>query len=123
MNTRSLSSIVGLSEGHEESKPVVGASLSQKSSTRDPMRLEVLAFKALPAKSSEASEGNGSAGRSERQVITDVCDAILQAVSKENKNAEGSLIREESIVSLEEAQKSTGLLEQWGHSLKRLVWG
>lgn len=32
------------------------------------------------------------------------------------------LIRRENIISLEEAKKSTGLLEQLGHTIKKLVW-
>ncbi|KAI0402544.1 SacI homology domain-containing protein [Xylaria palmicola] len=35
---------------------------------------------------------------------------------------EGGLIRREDIISLEEARKSTGLFEQLGHTIKKLVW-
>jgi len=31
-------------------------------------------------------------------------------------------VEDGAIISLEEARKSTGLIEQWGHSLKKMVW-
>jgi hypothetical protein len=33
-----------------------------------------------------------------------------------------SIIEQGEIVSLEEAKRSTGLLEQLGHTIKRMVW-
>ncbi|KAI1446261.1 SacI homology domain-containing protein [Annulohypoxylon stygium] len=33
-----------------------------------------------------------------------------------------SIIEKGDIISLAEAKKSTGILEQWGHSIKKLVW-
>ncbi|KAI1107174.1 SacI homology domain-containing protein [Jackrogersella minutella] len=33
-----------------------------------------------------------------------------------------SIIEKGDIISLTEAKKSTGILEQWGHSIKKLVW-
>ncbi|KAI3326715.1 Syja_N domain-containing protein [Xylariaceae sp. AK1471] len=32
------------------------------------------------------------------------------------------LIQKDDIISLEEAKKTTGLFEQWGHTIKKLVW-
>lgn len=41
----------------------------------------------------------------------------------EERKSEGSgLIQRGAIISLEEAKKSTGLFEQWGHTIKKLVW-
>lgn len=37
-------------------------------------------------------------------------------------SSSNSIIERGDIVSLAEARKSTGLLEQWGHSIKKLVW-
>jgi len=38
------------------------------------------------------------------------------------KKGRGGLIEREDIISLEEAKKATGLLEQLGHTIKKLVW-
>ncbi|KAI0433559.1 SacI homology domain-containing protein [Xylaria sp. FL1042] len=38
------------------------------------------------------------------------------------KKEEGSLIRKEDIISLDEAKRTTGLFEQLGHAIKKLVW-
>ena len=123
VNTRSLSSVVSLSEVHDGSQPGDGPSLLQRSSKGGRTRIQVIAFKALPCASSESDEKDGSAGRSERQVITDICDSLLRAIRTVGLDENRILVSEEKIVSLEEAQKSTGLIEQWSHSLKRLVWG
>lgn len=106
VNTRSLSSVVSLSEVHDERA-----------------QIQIIAFKALPSASSETSEKDRSVGRSERQVITDICDLLLRSIRTAGLDEKRILVSEEKIVSLEEAQKGTGLVEQWGHSLKRLVWG
>ncbi len=37
-------------------------------------------------------------------------------------NRRGSMIEEKDVISLAEAKRSTGLLEVWGHELKKLVW-
>ena len=100
--------------------------------------LKILAFKALPAKSSFASVSrDGSEGHdmnSERDKVRSVCDEIRRAVGgdalggKRIVTSEGlikettGLVEEGDIISLAEARKSTGFLEQWGHSLKKLVW-
>ncbi|KAI0538809.1 SacI homology domain-containing protein [Xylaria digitata] len=41
---------------------------------------------------------------------------------RDGKMGESSLIRRDDIISLEEAKKSTGLFEQLGHTIKKLVW-
>ena len=123
VNTRSLSSVVSLSEVHDGSQPGDGAPSLQRSSKGGRTQIQIIAFKALPSASSENWEKDGSARRSERQVITDICDSLLRAIRTAGLDEHCVLVSEEKIVSLEEAQKSTGLIEQWGHSLKRLVWG
>ncbi|KAF2969554.1 hypothetical protein GQX73_g3979 [Xylaria multiplex] len=41
---------------------------------------------------------------------------------RDGKMGESGLIRRDDIISLEEAKKSTGLFEQLGHTIKKLVW-
>ncbi|OCK85031.1 hypothetical protein K432DRAFT_400592 [Lepidopterella palustris CBS 459.81] len=102
-----------------------------------------LAFKALPPKSSFV-EGTGEGAEmplSETEVVKMVCEEIVRVANKARKveSVDGSvegvsegdgnvrgekdlMIEEKDIISLADAKKSTGYLEQIGYSLKKLVW-
>ena len=99
--------------------------------------IKTLAFKALPANSSFASVNrDGSEGQdlTEKQMVQTVCEEIAKAVGGDALGGKrvvtceglvretGGIVKEGDIISLAEARKSTGLLEQLGHSLKKLVW-
>ncbi|MCJ1402963.1 hypothetical protein MMC11_006185 [Xylographa trunciseda] len=101
------------------------------------IELKVLAFKALPADSSFASMNrDGSEGQdlTEKQMVRTVCEEIAKAIGGDALGGKrvvtpeglvtetGGIVEEGDIISLAEARKSTGLLEQLGHSLKKLVW-
>ncbi|MCJ1419814.1 hypothetical protein MMC32_006170 [Xylographa parallela] len=101
------------------------------------IEFKTLAFKALPADSSFASVNrDGSEGHdlTEKQMVKTVCEEIAKAMGgdalggKRVVTREGlvketrGIVEEGDIISLAEARKSTGLLEQLGHSLKKLVW-
>ncbi|KAI9814252.1 MAG: hypothetical protein M1827_003418 [Pycnora praestabilis] len=108
--------------------------------TTTPTMTRVLAFKALPAKSSLANvEGAETNIVSERELVKSICEEIERAVTAgeavdkrattsetipESKGEGGGkrMVEEKDIMSLSEAKKSTGLLEQLGYSLKKLVW-
>ena len=100
---------------------------SGKASDED---LKFLAFKALPAKSSLASVNGEDGGStvSEKQLVTNICDNVRRAaygeiaVGGSDTGLSRDFVEEREIVNLKEARKSTGYLEQWGHSLKKLVW-
>ncbi|MCJ1284814.1 hypothetical protein MMC26_004151 [Xylographa opegraphella] len=96
-----------------------------------------LAFKALPADSSFASmnrDGSERQDLSEKKMVETICEEIAKAiggdalagrrvVTREGLVRETSgIVEEGNIISLAEARKSTGLFEQLGHSLKKLVW-
>ncbi|KAI4193495.1 MAG: hypothetical protein LQ348_002857 [Seirophora lacunosa] len=90
---------------------------------------KILAFKALPARSSFATIKAGTGGTiSEKQLVSDICDNIRRAAYGEEGTAgsdtglRGGFVENREIVSLKEARRSTGYLEQWGHELKKLVW-
>ncbi|KAL8761856.1 MAG: hypothetical protein Q9184_002059 [Pyrenodesmia sp. 2 TL-2023] len=90
--------------------------------------LKLLAFKALPARSSLASakDYDKSMNVSEKQLVSNVCDNIRRTAYGEENGSDtglsGGFVKEKEIVSLKEARKSTGYLEQWSHELKKLVW-
>ncbi|KAF2138109.1 uncharacterized protein K452DRAFT_321464 [Aplosporella prunicola CBS 121167] len=107
-----------------------------------------LAFKALPPKSSFATASGPDDGEqpseppSERELVSMICADVQRAaaevrgqkkgiqkkrasVSEGGEDAEADplvAIEEREIISLAEAKKSTGYLEQIGYSLKKLVW-
>ncbi|KAG9252074.1 SacI domain protein [Emericellopsis atlantica] len=62
----------------------------------------------------------------ELQQITTIANEIGRLTQESRLYKRGEehqeLIQKEDIISLEEAKKNTGLLEQLGHSIKRLVW-
>ena len=59
----------------------------------------------------------------EKQLISNVSDEIKRAVLRETSDQATYFVEDEDIVSLKDAQKHTGLVERWGYSLKRMVWG
>ena len=85
----------------------------------------VLAFKALSTRSAVTAEGNDNRP-SEREQVRGICAEIermillgqISEVGTEKKR----VLEEGDVISLEEARKSTGLLEQLGHSFKKLIW-
>ncbi|OJD30859.1 uncharacterized protein BKCO1_5500035 [Diplodia corticola] len=107
-----------------------------------------LAFKALPPKSSFATtSGSNDADAeppSERELVGMICEEIKRAKVQRLKtvqetgggrgrdaggkgkdatrDGEDLQIEDRDVVSLAEAKKSTGYLEQIGYSLKKLVW-
>ena len=119
VNTRSLSSAVG-ADGNEASG--LDDTAGKGTTREDASTLKILAFKALPARDSFASmEGHETHAMSEKELVNNVCDEIQRAALGDHSGATG-FIEEKDIISLQEARKSTGLLEQWGHSIKKLVW-
>lgn len=119
VNTRSLSSAVDLNDAKDTDGEVVP---SQGSLIDEMSSLKILAFKALPARSSLAGiEGDEERRMSEKAVVTAICDEVQRAAHGSHSAVSG-FVEDEDIISLQAAKKNTGLLEQWGHTLKRMVW-
>lgn len=128
-NTRTLSSLGDKRKTHRTtpgagsgSGPFAGF-FSGLSQTASPPPRKI-ALKAPYARSSLARDGD-EPRQTEEQVVHSICSEIERLVG----NAQGKagdetwgIIEEEEIISLDEAKKSTGILEQLGHSLKRMVW-
>lgn len=87
-----------------------------------------LAFKALPPRSSVPGEGEKA--DNEVEVVKEVCEEVVRVAKRAKKAAPDAeseddrvlQIEEKDIISLADAKKSTGYLEQIGYSLKKLVW-
>ena len=132
VNTRALSSAVD--EQRSTEKPALstdcnleGKAGHHSSDSNSPQK--ILAFKALPARSSQANLEGGQEGTilGETELVQNICEEIRRAAfagdaMSDQASDKASFIEERDIISLDQAKKSTGLLEQWGHSLKKLVW-
>lgn len=117
-------------------------SQSTSKSTSTSSGMKILAFKALPARSSQARLADTSGLESppvvsEMDLVRSICEDIERAclagghrvggegedgLEKEGRGKGRGMIEEKEIISLAEARRSTGLLEVWGHELKKLVW-
>ncbi|KAF5003372.1 hypothetical protein FDECE_10078 [Fusarium decemcellulare] len=130
-NTRTFSSrgeISGKENPAGERDASIPASLANlltgKTSTSSSTRR--LVFKATYVDSSAAVLGDDGPQQTETQRVSTICaeierlalDLHLERPGEERK----SLVETGNIISLEEAKKNTGLLDQLGHSLKKMVW-
>jgi hypothetical protein len=99
-----------------------------------------LAFKVLPARSSVPSTDSPATAETEVEVVKSICDEIVRVTNKENvtkwnvpDTAQEGLdyggqkreleVEEKDIISLADAKRTTGYMEQFEYSLKKLVWG
>ncbi|KAL8733152.1 MAG: hypothetical protein Q9166_002344 [cf. Caloplaca sp. 2 TL-2023] len=101
-----------------------------KTSGSSKQNLKFLAFKALPARSSFANvggQGSDNGTVSEKDLVNGICEDVRRAAYGEEGGGSDTgfgrdFVEEKEIISLKEARRSTGYLEQWGHELKKLVW-
>ncbi|KAF4967136.1 hypothetical protein FSARC_5256 [Fusarium sarcochroum] len=100
--------------------------LTSKSSSSTSPSVRRLVFKATNVDSSVAVLGDDGPKQTETQQVSTICGDIERlALERQMEPGEArpeSLIETGDIISLEEAKKNTGLLEQLGHSLKKMVW-
>ncbi|ETS82130.1 hypothetical protein PFICI_07132 [Pestalotiopsis fici W106-1] len=111
--------------------PIFGSSSPTKSGKPSQAQKRI-ALKALYAQSSENDAGvarRGSRVLSEQEQIEVLASEIerqvfiAQPLNDTQGNAEKkSIVERQDIISLAEARKNTGLLETWGHAVKKLVW-
>lgn len=137
-NTRSLTS--DLEKGDKKNQEI-------KNDKMKSFGDKILAFKALPLKNSfvgTQSQGSDKEPPSELELTKVICEQIVRVVNATKKQhgfaqQEGSqpndlsevngsqqnqilTVKEKDIISISDAKKSTGYLEQLGYSLKKLVW-
>jgi len=86
---------------------------------------KVLAWKALPSRSA-VSAGDDETRLSEIDNVKAICNEIDRSVQRwkviEAGTPRTSVVESGEIISLADARRSTGIFEQLGHSLKKLVW-
>ena len=126
-NTRTFSSRNDLAspqpEENNTSRPL--SLVGMFSGGPKPPVTKLLAFK-IPYTDSSAAVVASSPRQTEMQQVTEICAeierlALEQRLFPENEQRP-SLVEKADIISLEEAKRNTGLLEQLGHSIRRLVW-
>ncbi|RMZ68543.1 Phosphatidylinositide phosphatase SAC2 [Pyrenophora seminiperda CCB06] len=91
-----------------------------------------LAFKALPPRTSVVPSSPGETPENEVEVVKAVCEEIVRVANNRARKGGGGggvdvdrvlEVKEKDIISLADAKKTTGYLEQFEYSLKKLVWG
>jgi hypothetical protein len=79
---------------------------------------QILALKALPARSAAAAEG-AEQKLSEEELVQAIAEEIARVAAE---CGGGVQVVKGNVISLAEAKRSTGLLEQLAWSVKKLVW-
>lgn len=132
-NTRTLSSRDDLAPPDEESakddRPLSLVGLFGGTGITGPKEPPTckLAFKAPYVDSSTVVIGGGAQKQTEEQQVSTICAEVERLVlerrlSRRTGEEAESIIERKDIISLDEARRNTGLLEQLGHSIKKLVW-
>jgi hypothetical protein len=126
VNTRSMSTAPsGEASDLLQGESVTPLFLSGFISGKPTNNTRILAFKALPARSAVA-EKQDVPTMSEIEQVKHICAEIermtLAEQAKGTTLEKNYIVESADIISLAEARRSTGLLEQLGHSLKKLVW-
>ena len=131
VNTRALSSQVR--PARDEADLLEGTSITSPSARGLPGRLgrpaappnRILAWKALPSKSAMSGENDGP-HLSELETTKSICSEIEKMVLHrkvvETGGDKPSIVQTGDIISLSDARRSTGLFEQLGYGLKRMIW-
>lgn len=144
-NTRSLTSAAGSAPSDKQESdteegsarppssgilaPIFGSSTPSKSANQ-PLAQKKIALKALYSQSSDSDAVASSRGGrvlSEQEQIDLIVSGIERQIliAQPLQQGEGerkTIVEKEDIISLAEAKKNTGLLETWGHAVKKLVW-
>ncbi|ODA83724.1 hypothetical protein RJ55_02239 [Drechmeria coniospora] len=126
-NTRTLSTLGSIapnrSSGNRNGANLPVGFTSFFSSKPKSGALRKLAFKAPYADSSSTTSSKPSQ-QTELQQVEMICTEIGRLASNLQQDEEYAkkIIEKGDIISLQEAKRNTGLLEQLGHSIKKLVW-
>jgi hypothetical protein len=122
VNTRSLQNVVSnehLPQGVDGGTGLMSWVASRTSGPID-NNARTIALKVIPAETGLPKPKDTPLAIAER-----ICDDIRRAVTGSTENGEQTgqeLVKRGDIISLMEAKKRTGYLEQLGHSIKKLVW-
>lgn len=122
VNTRSLQNVVSneqVPHGVDGGTGIMSWVASRTSGHAD-NNSRTMALKVIPAENGLVQGSDTPLAVAER-----ICDDIRRAVTGSTEHGEQmglELVAKGDIISLAEAKKRTGYLEQLGHSIKKLVW-
>lgn len=129
VNTRSMSSLQSRNETDSKDPahgyPTSGlTSFLNKPASMTDTPPRVLAMKALPSKSAvlDTTEGHLSEIELVQTICSEIERMILHGQVVESGTERRGIVESGDIISLADAKRSTGILEQLGHSIKKLVW-
>jgi hypothetical protein len=119
VNTRSLQNSIDedtttQKAGKEESSSGIGSWLGSRSQTSS----QTMALKLISNDSGQQAD-TGKANKSLLGSAQQICEEIQRAISGDK---DLKMVEKTDIISLEEARKRVGYLEQLSHSIKKLVW-
>ena len=123
-NTRSLQNYVEVSESGQENRIDGGTGVLSWLAPRAPITSQVLALKVI-AQTSDRGSIISTKSNTPLGIAQNISEEIVRAMGgARNEASSGAkdLVEEGDIISLLEAKKRTGYLEQLGHSIKKLVW-
>jgi hypothetical protein len=123
--TRSLQNYVPPKADDPESRIDGGTGVLSWLSPASAPTTRKLAMKVIPAATTDADLGPGNQAKAAIVVAEDVADSIRRAITgnTEPGGQQGpDLVEQADVISLEEAKKRTGYLEQLGHTIKKMVW-
>ncbi|KAI9766931.1 MAG: hypothetical protein M1840_006228 [Geoglossum simile] len=132
VNTRSLKS-TPLRTGEPANPPTANPAITPETLPTKSPPTRILAFKAIPNTALAPDSHSPQPTIPELDLIRSICDKIHRAAAAgdhiaptldniENKQGGSVMVHEQPIISLDEAKRSTGLLEHIRYSLKKLVW-
>lgn len=119
-NTRSLQSKVTSRTDEPDNRIDGGTGVLSWLNPTSPPSTRKMAMKVIPSMS-DSEAPNQNRGEAPLSMAENVAHEIRRAITGNSEQGE-DLVEQEAIISLEEAKKRTGYLEQLGHSIKKFVW-
>ncbi|EHY54367.1 hypothetical protein HRR83_008050 [Exophiala dermatitidis] len=134
-NTRSLQNYVAPGDSNDTANRIDGGTgILSWLSPNSPPSSRTLALKVIPSITS-ITQPDGRERRGEKTppppppiaVAENIADEIRRAIvgsgsGEQSQQSDDALVEKQDIISLEEAKKRTGYLEQLGYSIKKMVW-
>jgi Inositol phosphatase len=123
-NTRSLQNYVSPSDKGQENRIDGGTGVLSWLAPRAPATSQVLALKVITATSDRGSIIS-TQSNAPLSIAQNIGEEILRAMTgpaEQDSQPAADLVEKGDIISLAEAKKRTGYLEQIGYSIKKMVW-
>lgn len=124
-NTRSLQNYVTPSTGDSENRIDGGTGILSWITPNSPPTSRKIALKVITTATTDLDKPDEPRAEAALQMAENISDEIRRAITGNGEQAGqhgADIVERAAIISLEEAKKRTGYLEQLGHSIKKMVW-